>query len=195
MPHSIQAKEEGCEFLLIFDDGTFSESGTDLTSELFERMPKEVLAKNFRTDVSSFDDLPDGQLYIFDGTPINDDINAQRMVGPAGQIPNNRAYSYHFSQQEPFVVPGGSVKIVDSSTFNIASNFAAALVTLEPGAMREIHWHTTSDEWNYFLKGQARITSYLAPESSQTFDFSAGDVSEHFSFLSPGDLKSKRLPY
>lgn len=42
--------------------------------------------------------------------------------------------------------------------------------------MREIHWHTTSDEWNYFLQGSGRITIFEAPEASRTFDFTAGDV-------------------
>jgi len=36
--------------------------------------------------------------------------------------------------------------------------------------------HTTSDEWNFFLAGQARITIFSAPQSSGTFDFQAGDV-------------------
>lgn len=54
--------------------------------------------------------------------------------------------------------------------------FSAALVVLEPGAMREVHWHTTSDEWSYFLQGSARITIFQAPASSRTFDFTAGDV-------------------
>lgn len=54
--------------------------------------------------------------------------------------------------------------------------FSAALVVLEPGAMREVHWHTESDEWSYFLQGSARITIYEAPAASATFDFTAGDV-------------------
>lgn len=98
------------------------------------------------------------------------------MTGPAGSIPVSQSYTYHFSQQEPYTVPGGNVKIIDSTTFPIASNFAAALVTVQPGAMREIHWHQTSDEWNYFLEGSARISVFSAPTSSRTFDFTAGDV-------------------
>lgn len=58
----------------------------------------------------------------------------------------------------------------------MAKNFAAALVTVQPGAMREIHWHTTSPEWNYFLQGSARITVFAAPSSARTFDFTAGSV-------------------
>lgn len=84
--------------------------------------------------------------------------------------------TYHWSQQDPYVVPGGSVKILDPTTFPVASQFSAALVTVQPGAMREIHWHTTSPEWNYFLQGSARITVFQAPEAARTFDFTAGSV-------------------
>jgi oxalate decarboxylase family bicupin protein len=42
--------------------------------------------------------------------------------------------------------------------------------------MRELHWHLTSDEWNFFIQGSGRITVFSAPESSQTFDYTEGDV-------------------
>ncbi|EMR81108.1 hypothetical protein ACHAPC_010365 [Botrytis cinerea] len=176
VPHSIQALDEGCEFLLIFDEGDFSEDGTFLVSEMFLRNPKSVLSKNFQTPVSSFDNLPSDQLYIFNGTPAPANISTQNQTSAAGLLPQKDSYTYHFSQQAPYTVPGGSVKIIDTTTFPIASNFAAALVTIEPGAMRELHWHLTSDEWNYFLAGSARITIYAAPSSSRTFDYTAGDV-------------------
>ena len=176
VPHSIQARQTGCEFLLVFDDGAFSEDNTFLVSELFQRNPKSVIAKDIRADVSALDNLPDGQLYIFPGTPEPDNIQEQTITGPNGALPKEQSYSYHFSQQAPYEVPGGTIKIIDTENFPIASNFAAALITIEPGAMREIHWHTKSDEWNYFLAGQARLTAFIAPQSSRTFDFSAGDV-------------------
>lgn len=178
IPHSIQALEDGCEFLLVFDDGSFSEDGTFLASQLYNRMPQSVLAKNTRSDASDFASVPDisGGRYIFPGTPAPANISAQNVTGAAGVIPPERTYSYHFSQQAAYEVPGGSVKIIDSASFPTADNFAAALVTVEPGAMREIHWHTTSDEWNYFLQGQARVSIYDAPSASRTFDFRAGDV-------------------
>ena len=147
-----------------------------MLSELMEHMPKSVLAKDLRTDVSAFDYLPKGQLYIFYGTPFPENITLNNITGPAGAVPLARTYSYHWSEQDPYTVPGGSVKIIDPINFPTASNTAAALVTVEPGAMREIHWHTTSDEWNYFIAGTARMTIFSAPASSQTWDFSAGDV-------------------
>jgi oxalate decarboxylase family bicupin protein len=176
VPHSIQALDEGCEFLLVFDDGSFSEDSTFLASELFMRNPKEVLSKNFQTPVSAFDNLPTEQLYIFNGQAAPANISEQNITGPAGELPLNDSYTYHFSQQEPYTVPGGSVKIIDTTTFPISRDIAAALVVIEPGAMRELHWHLTSDEWNYFLQGSARITVYMAPASSRTFDYTAGDV-------------------
>jgi oxalate decarboxylase family bicupin protein len=176
IPHSIQAFSEGCEFLLVFDDGSFTEEETWLVSELIQRTPPTVVAKNFRTSVSTFDNSPKEQLWIFPGTPAPEDIEKQNTTGPAGSIPQNDSYSYHFSEQQPLKVPGGSIKILDPATFPIAKNFATALITLDPGAMREMHWHTTSDEWTYFIQGSARLTVYQAPTNSRTFDFTAGDV-------------------
>jgi oxalate decarboxylase family bicupin protein len=176
IPHSIQALQNGCEFLLIFNDGSFSEENTFLLSELMLRNPNEVIAKNFRTNVKTFDNIPQQQLWIFPGTPPPQNTSEQNVTGLAGAIPQGTSYSYHWSQQQPAIVPGGSIKILDPTTFPIASTFSAALITVEPGAMREIHWHTTSDEWNYFLSGSARLTVYEAPSSSRTFDFTAGDV-------------------
>ncbi|KAK0716117.1 hypothetical protein B0H67DRAFT_645781 [Lasiosphaeris hirsuta] len=41
-PHSIQALDEGTEFLLVFDSGEFNENATLLVSELFMHNPVEV---------------------------------------------------------------------------------------------------------------------------------------------------------
>ncbi len=175
-PHSIQALESGVEFLLVFDEGDFSEDATFLVSELFLRNPKLVLAKDLRVDTSAFDNLPQDELYIFPGTPTPTNISERNATGPAGIIPKERTYSYHFSQQAAYEVPGGSVEIIDLANFPAAYNFAVGLFTIKPGAMRELHWHTTSDEWSFFIAGQGRLTVYMAPDSGQTFDFQAGHV-------------------
>lgn len=68
------------------------------------------------------------------------------------------------------------MKIIDPATFPIAANFSAAIVTVQPGGMREIHWHPSSDEWAFFIRGQGRGTLFSAPSTATTFDFRAGDV-------------------
>ncbi|KAG5926352.1 hypothetical protein E4U42_003384 [Claviceps africana] len=176
VPHSIQAFDAGVEFLLVFDSGDFDENGTFLISEMFARMPREVLSKNLRAPVDAFRHLPAKSLYIFTGTAPPKDIKKQSVSGPAGVVSGSGSYTYHWSRQTPHRTPGGSVKILDPTTFPIAAGFSAALVTIEPGAMREMHWHTTSDEWDYFLQGSGRATIYAAPSAGQTFDFTAGDV-------------------
>ncbi|KAL2009489.1 hypothetical protein VTN00DRAFT_5296 [Thermoascus crustaceus] len=176
VPHSIQALDTGVEFLLVFDDGAFSEDNTFLASEVFYHNPKEVLAKNFGVPAAAFDKIPTDELYIFPGTPAPKDIEAQNVTGEGGIVPKSASYSYHFSEQPAHEVPGGSVKIVDPLTFPIASNFSAAVVTVKPGGMREIHWHPSSDEWSFFIQGQGRATLFTAPDEATTFDYRAGDV-------------------
>jgi oxalate decarboxylase/phosphoglucose isomerase-like protein (cupin superfamily) len=49
-------------------------------------------------------------------------------------VPN--PFSFSFSTVKPTQLSGGTVKIVDSSTFKVSKTIAAAEVTVEPGAMR-----------------------------------------------------------
>ncbi|KAK7542180.1 oxalate decarboxylase [Phyllosticta citribraziliensis] len=176
VPHSIQALEGGCEFMLVFDDGSFSEDNTFLASEIIAHNPKSVLAQNLNVNVSAFDDIPDGELFIFPGTAAPTDIQKQNVTSSAGTLQGKDSYTYHFSEQEPREVAGGSVKILDPLTFPIASKFSAALVTIKPGAMREIHWHPSSPEWSFFIAGTARATLFKPPNTATTFDYHAGDV-------------------
>src|ERR1700739_3221172 len=63
-PHSIQGLQpDGCQFLLVFDEGNFSEDGTFLFSEMISHTPHKVLAKNFGLDKSALTKLPAGSLY------------------------------------------------------------------------------------------------------------------------------------
>lgn len=178
IPHSLQGLKGGVEFLLVFDDGSFSEDNTFLASEVFAHNPKEILSKNFGgLPLSAWDNIPAGELFIFPGTKAPTDISKQDVVGSAGHIPISNSYTYHFSKQaNTHETAGGSVKIVDPKVFPIAAKFSAALVTIKPGALREIHWHTTSDEWNFFIAGSARIGIYAAQGNARTFDYHAGDT-------------------
>ena len=48
IPHSIQGLDpDGAEFMLVFDDGNFSEAETVLLSDSMAHLPREVLSKNF----------------------------------------------------------------------------------------------------------------------------------------------------
>ncbi|GJJ10026.1 hypothetical protein Clacol_004252 [Clathrus columnatus] len=176
IPHSIQATNDtadGSEFLLVFDDGTFSEDDTFLLTDWLAHIPKEVLAKNFGADISAFDHIPAKELYIFPGTPPPP-VNEDEVSDPQGHV--STPFSLAWSQVSPTPLAGGSVKIVDSTNFPASLTIAAADVTVDVGGMRELHWHPTQAEWSYFISGQARVTIYAANGNARTFNYQAGDV-------------------
>jgi oxalate decarboxylase len=176
IPHSIQGLQEGCEFLLVFDDGNFSENETFLITDWFAHTPRDVLAKNFGVSADAFDAIPldfNTSRYIFSGE-VPPPLAEDRVEAPAGEIP--LSFSHRLDAQDPLEFSGGRVRIVDSSNFPASKTIAAALVEVEPGAVRELHWHPNTDEWQYYLGGQGRMTVFASSGKARTFDYRAGDV-------------------
>jgi oxalate decarboxylase len=173
IPHSIQGLEEGCEFLLVFDDPNFSEDSTFLLSDWFLHTPKDVLAENFGVAESDFASLPLHELYIFQDK-VPGPLSADKVSSPMGSVP--QPFSFHMLAQEPIRTKKGTVRIVDSTNFPPAKTIAAALVEVEPGGMRELHWHPNTDEWQYFIEGYGRMTVFASGGTARTFDYRAGDV-------------------
>ncbi|KDQ59152.1 hypothetical protein JAAARDRAFT_128142 [Jaapia argillacea MUCL 33604] len=176
IPHSLQATADnpnGAEFLLVFDSGSFSEDSTFLLTDWLAHTPKEVIAKNFGTPISAFDTIPASQLYIFPSSPPPDDAVAP--ISPQGTA--SLPYTYRLSQVNATQLAGGTVKVVDSTTFKVSTTIAVAEVTVEPGAIRELHaslshsWHPTQDEWTYFISGNARMTLFAATSNARTYDY------------------------
>jgi oxalate decarboxylase len=173
-PHSIQGLEpDGCEFLLVFDDGEFDEDNTFGISDWFKHIPPEVLAKNFGVDASLLAHTRDpDELYMFPA-PLPGPLSADKIAG-ATAVP--QSFSHRMMAQEPIKTKGGTVRITDSKVFPASKTIAAALVEVEPGAMRELHWHPNADEWQYYIEGQARMGVFAAQGQARTFDYRAGDV-------------------
>jgi oxalate decarboxylase len=70
----------------------------------------------------------------------------------------------------------GEVRIIDSSKFKVSTTIAAAIVTVRPGGIRELHWHPNADEWQYYISGNGRMTVFDTGARARTMDFQAGDV-------------------
>ncbi|HWZ51226.1 MAG TPA: cupin domain-containing protein [Granulicella sp.] len=176
VPHSIQGLgEDGAQFLLVFDDGNFNEFETFLLTDWMHHTPKEVLAKNFGVDASVFHNVPKREKFIFPTElprPLAEEKKQVEAVN--GAIPHSMAF--FTDKMEPTkVTAGGSVKIVDVHNFPI-TGIAAAIVTVKPGGLRELHWHPNSDEWQYYVKGTARMTIFTGGGHARTMDFHPGDV-------------------
>lgn len=172
IPHSIQGlSPDGCEFLLVFDDGDFSEDNTFLISDWLHHVPPEVLAKNFGVPAGSFDKVP-ASLYIFPA-PLPGPLAADHVEGAT---PVMQTFSHRMLAQEPIRTKSGTVRITDSNNFPVSKTIAAALVEIEPGGLRELHWHPNTDEWQYYIEGKGRMGVFASEGDARTFDYQAGDV-------------------
>ena len=164
-PHSIQGlgPEDGCEFLLVFDEGMFSEDNTFLISAWVAHTPPEILTKNSNLDQSAIAKLPKDELYIFPANLPGSLAQDKAAVG-GKSVASPIQYTFKMSAMAPTVkTAGGEVRIVDSHNFPASKSIAAALVTLKPGAIRELHWHPNASEWQFYLAGKGRMTVFMPP--------------------------------
>lgn len=177
IPHSIQGLgPDGCEFLLVFDDGNFSEYETALLSDWMAHTPPEVVAKNFGVSQKALANMPKSELFIFQAEvpgPLEDD----RRIAAGALGPSPIDFAFRPSRIPPTKNnKGGEVRIIDSKTFKASTAIAAAIVTVKPGGLRELHWHPNADEWQYYFGGKARMTVFITGGRARTMDFETGDV-------------------
>jgi oxalate decarboxylase len=175
-PHSIQGLEpDGCEFILVFDQGSFSEDNTFLLSDWVRRTPPSVLSKNLGLPATALKNLPTKSLYIF-AADLPASLAQDKAAVGGRRVESPYQYTFKMSTMAPtHQTRGGEARVVDSRNFLASKNIAAALVTVKPGGMRELHWHPNASEWQYYLAGKGRMTVFTS-EGSRTMDFNANDV-------------------
>ncbi|HET6238712.1 MAG TPA: cupin domain-containing protein [Acetobacteraceae bacterium] len=176
-PHSLQGLgPDGCEFILAFDDGKQSEFNTLLVTDWMTHTPPDVLAENFGVPAETFSKMFTHNLWIFQGSvpgPLAADQDAVK--SPNGPPPNPFTFSLG-SAPITRQTKGGMVQIADSHNFKASTTVAAAMVTVHPGGMREMHWHPNADEWQYYVKGSAQMTVFNTGPSAVTNNFEPGDI-------------------
>lgn len=115
---------------------------TFMVDDWISHTPKDILAKNFGVDASVFDTVPAADPYIVKG---NGNVTTVKAPSPYGSLTGNSSYVYYASQEPAIKAPGGggTIQIIDSRNFPISKTIAAAIVTVEPKGLRELHWHPT----------------------------------------------------
>jgi oxalate decarboxylase len=177
IPHSIQGlNPDGCEFLLVFDDGNFSEYETVLLTDWMAHTPHDVLSQNFGVSQQAMEKMPRREKFIFQaavpGSLAEDQKEAAGTLGMSSQ-------DFAFRANQEAVLKrskSGEVRIIDSSKFKVSTTIAAAIVTVHPAGIRELHWHPNADEWQYYISGAGRMTVFATGGRARTMDFQAGDV-------------------
>jgi oxalate decarboxylase len=173
--HSIQCLgHEPCHFILIFDNGYFSEFGTFSITDWIGHTPKALLAKNFNLPESAFDGFPKDEVYFARG-PVPPEQQAPPHQGRLKSPPET--HKYRMLSQEPHSIhKGGREWRVGSDRFPISKTITGVILDLEPGGLRELHWHPTSDEWQYVIDGRISVTLFGSHGRYRTETLSKGDV-------------------
>jgi oxalate decarboxylase len=172
--HSIQGLGPGeCHFLLIFDDGRFSEFGTFSITDWMSRTPPGVLAQNLSLPLDAIAKLPKEEVYIVAGevppTALPPVLNADL-------APSQLNHKFRLGVAPLMQFPGGSERLVSQQQFPISTTITGVLLTLAPGGLRELHWHPNADEWQYYIKGRSEIGIFGANGKYRQDEFGPGDV-------------------
>ncbi len=165
--------DKPCHFILIFDNGYFSEFGTFSITDWIGHAPKPLLAKNFGLPESAFASFPKDEVYFARGAPPP----AEPSVPLQGWKLPPETHKYRMLAQPPHATyPGGREWRVDSSRFPIAKTITGVVLDLDPGALRTLHWHPNADEWQYVLAGSVSVTLFGSHGRFRTEALEQGDV-------------------
>ncbi len=173
--HSIQCLGDApCQFILIFDNGYFSEFGTFSITDWIGHSPSSVVAKNLGLAETAIARFPKQEVYFTHGAipPPTLPLPHQAVLR---QPPNTHRYrlianAIHKSFQ------GGREWRVGAQEFPISTTMTGVVLDLEAGALRELHWHPTSDEWQYVVQGQVNVTLFGSRGRYRIETLNAGDV-------------------
>jgi oxalate decarboxylase len=172
--HALQniGKEEA-HFVLGFDDGHFSEFGTFSITDWMAQSSPTVVARNLGLPAATVAGLPKKELYILPGkVPAT---IPERYLAEDLETTQN-PHKFRLGKMAPLTFPGGWERIVTAKEFPINNTLTSVMQYLEPGALREMHWHPNADEWQYFISGRARVTVFGAHGRSKTEEFGPGNI-------------------
>jgi oxalate decarboxylase len=165
--------DDPCHFILIFDNGYFSEFGTFSITDWIGHTPRALLAKYFNLPAATFEKFPTREVYFARG--------AAPPAVPAAPLQGVRlppeTHRYRLTSQAPTgVFRGSRVWQADASRFPISKTITGMVFDLERGAMRGLHWHPNADEWQYVLSGRASVTLFGSGGRFRTETLGQGDV-------------------
>jgi oxalate decarboxylase len=160
-------------FILGFDDGHFSEFGTFSITDWLGHTPADILSKNLGLPESVFATFPKGEVYIVQGKVPVAPHEPLREIKPQA---NQFAHKYSLDAAPPILeLPGGELHIVSQKEFPITTVTGATML-INPGGVRELHWHPNADEWQFILFGRARVTIFGAHGRTKTAEIGQGQI-------------------
>jgi oxalate decarboxylase len=167
--HSIEGLgPDGTTFMLVFDNGAFSEFATFSITDWLSQTPRDIVMKNLQVSDDDLKSLPDKEVYItgIKAKLINKKLNSTPLT-----------HKYSLLSQSPLKdCDGGKLWLASSKEFPISSTMTGGILTLNPEALRELHWHPNADEWLYVISGKVRLTVFASSGLSSVLELSEGDI-------------------
>ena len=102
---------------------------------------------------------------------------AEPSYGPApaplseAELPSFR---YPLGEKPAETFDGGTAKEANVTGFPVSDKLAGVYMTLEPGALRELHWHANAAEWAYVIEGRCRVTTIDPENQAESRGFRSG---------------------
>jgi oxalate decarboxylase len=86
-------------------------------------------------------------------------------------------HKYSLLLQKPFeTFSGGLEWRVDGSQFPISTTMTGVVLAMEPGGLRELHWHPNAAEWQYILSGEFSVILFGSQGRWREEKLRQGDV-------------------
>jgi oxalate decarboxylase len=171
--HALQGLGPGeCHFLLGFDNGHFSEYGTFSITDWIKTAPPHIAARTLGITEAELAKFPK-EVYIGPGKVPEAVIEPFR---DAALQPAQSSHKYRLDMQPARNFPGGREFMVSSKEFPIQTTLTAVRMDLQPGALRELHWHPHADEWQFYVRGRARVGVFGSHSRTRIEEFGPNDV-------------------
>jgi len=164
---------DDAHFILVFDNGNFSEFGTLSITDWIGLTAPNVVARNLGLSPEDIGTMPKNEVYICPGKIPPAVPELLRNNSSENQV----SHKYRLGASVPRIsLPKGKIQLVTQKEFPIQATLSAAVEELKPGAIREMHWHPNADEWQYYISGKARMRIFGGHGRIATEEFVKGNV-------------------
>jgi oxalate decarboxylase len=165
---------EPCLFILVKDNGHFSDHATFSITDWIGHTPPAVLAANFGLPSTTFGQFAQAEANMTQGAVIPlDSPQARPNISNTGPL----SHKYALMRRRPrHDLPYGTLHLATVAEFPISATMAGGVMRIRPGAMREMHWHPNANEWHYYLGGTAEVGLFASRGQYRIEAFAPGDV-------------------
>ena len=161
-----------CKIVAVYDDGTTVESNGFNATDWIKAESVHILfaalelpGELLKQSVMDIPLITKNQPLLFAPTQSH---------GLTARSP--KSFCFPLTQMPPVASSGGTFVQASRQDFPMSSTMIASLTVLNPGGIREPHWHPDSDEWDFVISGRARITQFEGENNFGSVEVGPGDV-------------------